>query len=185
MLGLGLLGAIVSTALHERASTGGAGKTTGQPLVEDLTGVLMRGISAAIIVFLAVEGGLTIFGSSGADPNPYVLLLTCLIAAAFSSDVWDWAHQLLLQRLRIKDVDSVAVTPGTATVAVGQSTPLAASVLDSSGAPLANVPVAWSSSDNTIATVAPTGTVTGVAPGSATITAEAGGIQGTAAITVT
>ncbi|HEX9565878.1 MAG TPA: Ig-like domain-containing protein [Gemmatimonadaceae bacterium] len=80
-------------------------------------------------------------------------------------------------------VATVSVTPPTAIVEVGLTTPLAASPRDASGNTLTN-PVTWSSSAATIASVNASGLVTGVAVGSATITAAADGIQGTAAITV-
>jgi hypothetical protein len=185
MLGFGLLGATVSTALHEQASTGSGGKAKDQPIVEDLTGVFLRGFSAAIVVVLAVEGGLAIFGSSGSEPNPYVLLLTCLVAAAYSHEVWEYAHQALRERLGAKGTRSVLVTPDKATLLVGKSVTLKASVTGSSGKPVANAAPSWSSSDANIATVdATTGVVTGVALGVATITAKAAEVEGAAEITV-
>jgi hypothetical protein len=39
-------------------------------LVRDLAGVLIRGLSAAVVVFLAVEGGLAVFSNPSAVPNP-------------------------------------------------------------------------------------------------------------------
>ncbi|MFN7944777.1 MAG: hypothetical protein U0Z53_05460 [Blastocatellia bacterium] len=92
LLGFGLLGSACSTFVRERVRRGNDGV-----LVADLPGVVIRGLSAAIVVFLAVEGGLAIFASSGSEPNPYVLLLTCLVAAVFSEDVWRWAHRKLLE----------------------------------------------------------------------------------------
>jgi hypothetical protein len=61
--------------------------------------VVIRGLSAAIVVFLAVEGGLAIFagGTVDPDPNPYVLLLTCPIGAVFSEHIWEWAQEKLNQ----------------------------------------------------------------------------------------
>jgi len=88
-LGFGLLGSAVSTFVREQVK-----RRPDDPLVEDLTGMVIRGLSAAIVVFLAVVGGLAVFGSSS-DPNPYVLLLTCLIGAVFSEDVWNWARRRL------------------------------------------------------------------------------------------
>ena len=60
---------------------------------------MIRGFSAAVVVFLAVEGGLAIFAADRPEPNPYVLLLTCLVAAVFSEDVWEWAHKNLRDQL--------------------------------------------------------------------------------------
>ncbi|SQK75734.1 Bacterial Ig-like domain (group 2) [Tatumella ptyseos] len=80
-------------------------------------------------------------------------------------------------------VTGITVTPTTASVAVGSTTTLAAALTPSN---TTDSTVTWSSSDNTIATVDPsTGVVTGVAAGSATITASAGGVTATSAVTVT
>ena len=56
---------------------------------------ILRGFSAAIVIFLAVEGGLNVFSSGSGDPNPYVLLCTCLIGSVFSEDVWSKAQEWL------------------------------------------------------------------------------------------
>ncbi|GAB2177790.1 hypothetical protein [Dongia sp. agr-C8] len=90
LLGFGLLGAACSTFVREVSRrSGGDGA-----LVEDLAGVVIRGVSAAVVVFLAVYGGLAIFGTN-AEPNPYVVLFTCLVGAVFSDTVWDWAQSRL------------------------------------------------------------------------------------------
>ena len=80
-------------------------------------------------------------------------------------------------------VATVTVAPPAAQVEVGLTTQLSASAQDSKGNALSN-PATWSSSATTIATVSSAGLVTGVASGVATITASAGGKQGTATITV-
>jgi hypothetical protein len=90
MLGVGLLGAAASSFIRQQAS-----RKKGDPLVEDLAGVVIRGFSAAIVIFLAVEGGLSIFGAGTGEPNSYVLLCTCLIGSVFSEDVWNKAHEWL------------------------------------------------------------------------------------------
>jgi hypothetical protein len=107
LFGFGLLGAACSTFVREHAQ-----RQSGDPLVADLPSVLIRGLSAAIVVFLAVEGGLAVFSTGQSEPNPYVLLLTCLIAAVFSETVWKWA------RLKLQDSfpdRSQRVTDSTAT----------------------------------------------------------------------
>ncbi len=104
LLGFGLLGSACSTFIRERIK-----KKDGSPLdsesgrdaggaVRDLTGIVIRGLSAAVVVFLAVEGGLAIFAAGGSEPNPYVLLLTCLVAAVFSETIWEWAQRELTSR---------------------------------------------------------------------------------------
>lgn len=81
-------------------------------------------------------------------------------------------------------VGAVAVTPGSASVAVGGTVALAAAVTAADGSALAGRIVTWTSSDIGIAVVSATGVVTGVAPGSVTITATSEGKSGTSAVTV-
>ncbi|HJS42319.1 MAG TPA: Ig-like domain-containing protein, partial [Gemmatimonadales bacterium] len=82
-------------------------------------------------------------------------------------------------------VASVTVDPATASVNVGATLPLTATLQDANGDPLTGRVVTWTSSDPAIATVSTAGLVTGVAGGSVTITAESEGQSGTAAVTVT
>jgi uncharacterized protein YjdB len=82
-------------------------------------------------------------------------------------------------------VATVSVSPATASVAVGSSVPLSATPRDSAGKALNGRVVSWATSDVAVATVSSSGVVTGVAVGSATITATSEGKSGTAAITVT
>lgn len=82
-------------------------------------------------------------------------------------------------------VASVVVAPSTATLDVGGTTTLTATTLDASGKPLTGRVVDWTSSDPGVATVSSTGVVTGVAAGTATITASSEGKSGTATVTVT
>lgn len=73
---------------------------------------------------------------------------------------------------------------GGGSVVVGQVLQLVASPKDQLGNPIAATLV-WSSNATSIATVSTTGQVTGVAAGSAVITATSGGVSATAPITVT
>ena len=81
-------------------------------------------------------------------------------------------------------VAEVVVAPATATVEIGSQVQLTATLTDASGGTLTGRPVAWTSSDEAIATVADDGAVSGVAEGAATITATAESRSGTAAVTV-
>ena len=82
-------------------------------------------------------------------------------------------------------VATVTVSPPQATLEAGSTVQLSASVLNGRGVAV-HVHVEWSSSAPGIATVdEDTGLVTGVSAGAATITASAGEISGSAAITVT
>jgi hypothetical protein len=95
LLGFGLLGAACSTVIRNVPVRG-----RGEPLVPNLTSVVIRGVSAAILIFLAVFGGLAVFTGGNANPNPYVVLFTCLVAAVFSEDAWSWGAQQFRSRLR-------------------------------------------------------------------------------------
>ena len=81
-------------------------------------------------------------------------------------------------------VASVTVTPSPATVTVGLTLQLTATPKDANGTPLSGRVVTWSSSNTGVATVNGSGLVTGVAAGSATITATSEGKNGTSAVTV-
>jgi hypothetical protein len=101
LVGFGLLGAAISTFVKERLEArlmSGANPKV-DVIVSDLAGVALRGISAAIVVFLAVQGGLAVLSGAGSDPNPYVLLLACFVAAVFSERVWQKAYEYLRVQL--------------------------------------------------------------------------------------
>ena len=81
----------------------------------------------------------------------------------------------------------VTVAPNPASVAIGGTTQLTATVTDANGAPITNqtIPITWSSGNTGIATVdAASGVVTGRAVGQATITAAGGGATGQVAVNV-
>jgi hypothetical protein len=82
-------------------------------------------------------------------------------------------------------VASVAVSPAAPGVEVGKTVQLTAATADAAGSPLSGRAVAWSSASPGIATVSASGVVTGVAPGSASITATSEGRRGSATVTVT
>ena len=82
-------------------------------------------------------------------------------------------------------VASVSVSPATASVQAGQAVQLTATPRDASGNALSGRTVTWASSNAAVATVSATGSVSGVAAGSATITATSEGHSGTSAVTVT
>lgn len=78
-------------------------------------------------------------------------------------------------------VSSVAVTPSRIEIIEGGSAALSARVSPEAASDRA---VAWSSSDRSVATVDKAGTVHGLRPGTATVTATAEGKSGTCAVTV-
>src|SRR5436190_445427 len=82
-------------------------------------------------------------------------------------------------------VASVTVSPASPSLRVGTTVALTATTLDSAGNTLTGRTITWSSSNGAVATVTSGGLVTGVAAGTATMTATSEGKSGTSAITVT
>ena len=82
-------------------------------------------------------------------------------------------------------VASVAVSPATASVGVGQTVQLTATPKDASGNALSGRVVTWASNAPAVAAVNGSGLVTGVTAGAATITATSEGQSGSAAVTIT
>ncbi|HKS91028.1 MAG TPA: hypothetical protein VJQ83_03795, partial [Tepidiformaceae bacterium] len=87
-------------------------------------------------------------------------------------------------------VNSVVVSPSSATLRLGGTTSVAlsATALDVNGNPLSGVPVSWSNTAPGVVSISPTSgastTASAVSAGSATVTATAGGKSGNATITV-
>ncbi|MES2358492.1 MAG: Ig-like domain-containing protein [Gemmatimonadota bacterium] len=84
----------------------------------------------------------------------------------------------------VPPVAKVALTLGSASIAVGQTDQATASISDGRGNVLTDRPVTFASSDTTVATIAATGLLTAVKPGGATITATSEGVSGTAQLQV-
>jgi len=131
--------------------------------------------------------------SSGLTVSPTGLLTTLAdgfySVIATSNGLTAWAGVMVTPRPSV----SVAVSPTSASVAAGDTIILSATVRDATGRVIRFPSVTWTSSAPAVATVAPNGagnlgagvaTVTGVSPGSATITATSGTASGTAAVTV-
>ena len=87
-------------------------------------------------------------------------------------------------RLRVAAA-SVGIQSPSPFVLVDTKLSLKANVLDANNAVLAGVPVTWSTSDPSVATVDGTGAVTAVGPGLVIITATGGGASGTSTLQVT
>jgi len=81
-------------------------------------------------------------------------------------------------------VASVAVNPPTASLPIGGTVTLSATVRDAHGATLSGRTITWSTNAAQIAKVSSTGVVTAVAPGVATITATSEGKSGASIVTV-
>jgi hypothetical protein len=94
MLGFGLLGAAASTVVRRKR----AGTTAEDPISDDLSNLLLSGVSAALATYLAVKGGLAVVSSEGALPNAYLLLLTCFVAAVYWEEAWERVRVLIQGR---------------------------------------------------------------------------------------
>lgn len=81
-------------------------------------------------------------------------------------------------------VSLVRVNPASANMRVGGSVTLSVQALDATGGVVPGLAASWKSSHPSIASVSGSGVVTGVAPGSATLTATVAGLNGVAAVTV-
>lgn len=87
LIGFGLLGAGGSTFIKEKRSK------ENKVLINDLAGVLIKGFTAAIVIFLGVQGGLAILTTKSDNLNAYALFFVCFVAAVFSDNAWDWAKK--------------------------------------------------------------------------------------------
>lgn len=81
-------------------------------------------------------------------------------------------------------VDSIAISPTTATIVVGGTQAFTASAFDAAGQPIPSATFSWASDAPAIATVSSSGLATGVAPGDANITATSGSASASAALHV-
>lgn len=78
----------------------------------------------------------------------------------------------------------IEIAPSSVSLSVHDQTALRASVVDATGRTVPNGAVFWSTEDASIATISPTGLVTGESPGRARVAASAEGVTGTATVTV-
>lgn len=81
-------------------------------------------------------------------------------------------------------VASVSVAVGSSNLVIGQTTTAVATVKDAGGVVLSGQAIVWASSSAAVASIAPSGQITAIAPGSATLTGTVGGISGSAKVTV-
>ena len=82
-------------------------------------------------------------------------------------------------------VSSVGVDPASASVVAGATVALTATPQDADGNPLSGRVVTWASDAPAVASVRGSGLVTGLTPGTATITATSEGKSGSSGVTVT
>jgi glucose/arabinose dehydrogenase len=82
-------------------------------------------------------------------------------------------------------VSTVTVTAPQSSLQVGQTVQLSATAQDANGTALSGRSFEWSSTSEAVATVSPTGLVTGIAAGQAEIRAVSEGVTGSVTLTVT
>lgn len=81
-------------------------------------------------------------------------------------------------------IASLVLSPASGSVNVGSTLPLTAQAQDAHGTVLTGRPITFASSDTNIATVSASGVVSGVAPGSVSVTATSGAKSAQAQVTV-
>ena len=87
--------------------------------------------------------------------------------------------------VRAANVGSIVITPPSSSLQAGQTVTLSVQVRDERGQTLTGRAVTFSTNAQNVATVTAAGVVTGVAPGTATITVTCEGVTQTVVITVT
>ncbi len=142
----------------------GGNVLTGVPIVWSSSNTAIATVSQSGYVTAVAAGSVNIIATSGGKTGSASLTVTNPPPAP---------------------VATVTVTAPTTTLQVGDSTTLTVVLRDSVGNVLTGRPITFASSNTAIATVNLSGKVTGVAPGSVTLTATSQGKNGTLAFTVT
>lgn len=115
------------------------------------------------------------------------LLLGALLTVACANDVSPTAASLYRgdpASASSSHVASLVVSPTTVTLTVGDSITINATARDRRGRIIKSSSVTWESSSLSIASVSSNGLITGIGPGSATITARSGNESASVAVTV-
>jgi hypothetical protein len=87
MFGFGLFGASISTLIRYQDSNDHPPQVGYR--------IIVKGLSAAVLLFLSIMGGSAILGIETSKPNAYSLFFLCLIGSVFSDSVWEWAKSKL------------------------------------------------------------------------------------------
>lgn len=95
MIGFGLIGSAVARALLPVKAETEAEKVASRGTAD----VVLVGVSASLIIFLAALGGLAIFAGGESQPNAYMLFLASLVGAAYGDRVWATARKRFLESL--------------------------------------------------------------------------------------
>ena len=142
--------------------------------------VLSKGNLAPAISWSSSDAALATVNSTGVV---YGVATGAVVVRAVSLGKHDSAAVTIV-RPSPNPVASVTVTPSAASLDAGRTLQLAVTLKDAAGRLLAGRTVTWATSSPAVATVSASGLVSGVAAGSATITATSETVNGTAAISV-
>ncbi|MFC2167102.1 Ig-like domain-containing protein, partial [Acidobacteriota bacterium] len=170
-----LPGAVASlTVAPESSSINAGGYATFGATVYDAEGRILFGrtitwsSSDPNIATIASDGVAT-----GISPGTSTITATC-----------EGVNGTATVTVELPPVASVEVSPSSASIIVGGQQQCIAVILDAGDNVLSGRTVTWASSQTGIATVDGDGLVSGVSPGTSTITASCEGVNGTATVTV-
>ncbi len=164
--------------------TGGPGAILTDPLVVKLADAKGAGVSGVTVGFSIASGGGTLSAAMAVSAADGTAKTTWTIGSALGPQAvtasaigWSAPPVTFSAAIEVDNtpVASVAINFPAPTVAEGTTAALSASALSASGSTLRNRPVTWLSSNPAIASVGADGTLTGVAVGTATVTATVEG----------
>jgi uncharacterized protein YjdB len=138
----------------------------GQPMTWSTTNALAATVSASGVVSGVAVGSATITATSSGKSGTSSITVTAPPPP-------------------VPIVTNVTVAPSSASIAIGATVALIATVKDQNGNAMTGQTVTWSTSNAGVATVSSNGLVTGFVAGPATITATSAGKTGSSTITVT
>ncbi len=179
----GSAGTVATITLTPRLDTLAVSETVNLTMVpRDASGHILTGISvswsSSNTSVATVDGGLvTAKGAGSATITAYSGGVSGTSSIVVTGDASSSGSQ------STASVAMVQVTPGSVTLDPGQTIDLTATPLDASGNVVYGVGVTWSTTNASVATVSG-GKVTAVNAGSAKIVALAGGMSGSASVTV-
>ncbi|WP_443939643.1 hypothetical protein [Pedobacter sp. MW01-1-1] len=98
LFGFALFGSVLGAfSKPSFANVNPEGERTDGLIYYEIIVVLVRGFSAALVVYLSIKGGLSLVTTTNSDKiNPYVILFICFISAVFSDTIWEWAKTKLM-----------------------------------------------------------------------------------------
>jgi Big-like domain-containing protein len=161
------------------ASIGVGATTTLQATVRDGSGNVMAGQTVS---WSTSDAGVATVSSAGVVSGAAAGSATITATSAGKSGTS--AITVSAAPPPVPVVTTVTVSPSAPSVNVGATVALTATVRDAQGNVMTGQTIAWSTSSASVATVNASGVVTGVAAGTATITATCSGKAGSTSVTV-